>query len=152
MEGVNWMQDDFARKAKDLGFSVQEMGDELLVYEKDRELAHYLAEPAAATWRAALTGEDVSGAEHAEALAELREKGLVPGVPGGLSRRQLVGKLAVAAAAAPLVLSVATPRAEAGGAGSGLPVLSACSKNNQCASNRCGDCCVPAGGTCCCAT
>jgi len=110
-------------KARAEGLSIQELGNEILIYDRDTDQAHCLGPVAARVWRAcdgkrplADLGDD---AEVTSALVELADKGLVVerDVAGGsgISRRQLVGRMAAAAVATPVILSVTAPRAEAVG-------------------------------------
>ena len=100
---------------------VQELGSEIVIYDLRTDEAHCLGPVAARVWRAcdgerplADLGES---AEITAALVEIADKGLlverVPGGGSGMSRRQLVGRMAVAAAAAPLIVSVSAPPAHA---------------------------------------
>src|SRR4051812_45365746 len=90
---------------------VQELGDELLIYDKRTDVAHCLAPAAAVTWRkcdgktpfeaivaevAAISDADDAEAMTTEALSELLEKDLVHGQTsaGGVSRRQALRRLA----------------------------------------------------------
>ncbi|OAI38745.1 hypothetical protein AYO39_00780 [Actinobacteria bacterium SCGC AG-212-D09] len=121
----------FTARTEDL--AVQELGDELLIYDRTRDVAHCLTERAARVWRACegdgatldeLTdalaadgdiklraGEDAAAVAE-QALAELDEKQLLA-EPGGVSRRHALTKIAAVGAgalAAPLVVSAAVPR------------------------------------------
>src|SRR3954453_19999427 len=91
---------------------VQELGDELLIYDKRTDVAHCLAPVAALTWRkcdgrtpfedivsavASIDAGDDPEALTIDALAELKEKDLVDGAPlaaSALSRRQALRRLA----------------------------------------------------------
>jgi hypothetical protein len=109
---------------------VEELGDELLVYDRRTDVAHSLNAVATAVWRGCDGATDLdalaaaiaprAGAEDAEALVlraldELREKGLLEAqraAAPGLSRRQALGRIAgvgMAAVAAPLIVSAAAP-------------------------------------------
>ena len=103
---------------------VEELGDELLVYDLDTKNAHCLGPVAAGVWRAcdgrsrpdAIARElGVEAGEVTRALAELSACELLaaPG-DGDMSRRELgvkIAKGAVAVGALPLILSVAAPAA-----------------------------------------
>jgi hypothetical protein len=124
--------------ARSADLVVQEHGDELLVYDERTEVAHCLSPIAALVWRTCGDRTDLNRiteaveAEHphvdavtmvALAIQELQEKALLEATPGtGLSRRQMMRRLASAGAAAasvPLVVSatIAVPQAAAYGTG-----------------------------------
>jgi hypothetical protein len=102
---------------------VEELGDEVLVYDSNSDTAHCLSPDAASVWRRcdgqmsidALTAEVGLSAERVEgALAELERCDLLAErpTPVGHTRRDLslkTVKVAAAAAAAPLIISVAAP-------------------------------------------
>jgi hypothetical protein len=110
--------------ARDKGLVVEELGDELLVYDLDVKTAHCLTPSAARVWRSCdgKSGPDaladrlgMDSAEITRALDELERCDLlVTAGPkkAGLSRRDFgmkVTKVAAAAATLPLILSVAAP-------------------------------------------
>ena len=135
---------------------VQEMADEVLVYDQRRHQAHCLNETAARVWRG-LDGQSTAqeiasklsrqqGVEVPAAVVELevdqlRRSNLLSGplaesLAGGLSRRAMLKRVGVGAAVAlPVVASVVAPRtAQAAtclGAGAG------CSTSSQCCSGIC---------------
>jgi hypothetical protein len=105
---------------------IEELGDELLVYDLDRDRAHSLGAPAARVWRACDGDSSVETLSVkleldeetvARAILELRECHLLdtgPADVAGLTRRDMgirVAKLGAAAAAVPLIVSVAAPTA-----------------------------------------
>jgi hypothetical protein len=117
-------------RARQDGLLVETVGEELLLYDRDRHTAHCLSPIAACVWRhcdgvhemtelAALTG--VSERLVADALHELREKHLLDAEPAlpkdtnpGESRREAIGRVArygAAAAAGSMIVSAtaATP-------------------------------------------
>lgn len=117
----------YTARTEDL--AVQELGEEVLVYDRTWDVAHCLTERAARVWRACegegATLEEITGAlvvdgatqEQAaaiaeRALAELEEKRLLAEPVGGVSRRHALKIAAVGAGAlaAPLVVSAAVPR------------------------------------------
>jgi hypothetical protein len=126
------MSDRSRYRARTEDLAVQEVGEELLVYDRTRDVAHCLTEHAARVWRAC-EGEgatleevtDVLVADGGElgaradaaavaerALAELQEKRLLAEPSDGVSRRHVL-RIAAAGAgalAAPLVVSAAVPR------------------------------------------
>jgi hypothetical protein len=105
---------------------VEELGDELLVYDLARDRAHSLGAVAARVWRAS-DGEtsveslsadlELDDETVARAVLELRECHLLdtgPAMNDGVTRRDMgirVAKLGAAAAAVPLIVSVAAPTA-----------------------------------------
>lgn len=116
---------------------VEDVSDELLIYDRRTDVAHCLSEVAALVWRTCergatlgeiaeqisqrdLAGSGVDAAELANtAVAELVEKGLLEtsgaaAAAGLVSRRQALRKMAgvgAAAIAGPLVVSAAVPTA-----------------------------------------
>jgi hypothetical protein len=110
---------------------VEELGDELLVYDLDGDNVHCLTPTAARVWRACdgkidasdLADElDLGADDVSRALSELDASRLLVSTPfgnvakanGGLSRRDFglrVGKVTAAAAAAPLIISIVAPTA-----------------------------------------
>jgi hypothetical protein len=116
-------------EARTDGLVVQELGDELLIYDQRADVAHCLAPAAASVWRSCEAGasdeEIVSALGNAHphaggaaevaqgAIAELEAKDLLRTVGrgrGAITRRQAVRRavgVGLAAAAAPLVVSAA---------------------------------------------
>ena len=139
---------------------VQEMADEVLVYDQRRHQAHCLNETAAQVWRgldgqstarqvaARLSrqrGVEVSAAVVELAVDQLRRSGLLNGPllenTSGVSRRAMLKRVGIGAAVAlPVVASVVAPRAAQAatclGAGAG------CTTSSQCCSGVCSN------GTC----
>ncbi|MGI8729179.1 MAG: PqqD family protein [Solirubrobacteraceae bacterium] len=146
--------------ARSEGLVVEELGDEILVYDLDVKNAHCLSPTAARVWRLcdggtsadaiarelALRDDDVTSA-----LEELDRADLLvsPTMPGdGLSRRELglkVTKVAVGVATVPLILSIAAPAAAATASQIALCAAIDFSKNGCGACNN-----PPGGGKCCC--
>ncbi len=113
------------------GLVIHELPDELLVYDKVRDLAHCLNETAAFVWRACdgqRTSEEISRKLTTQlavaipedvvllALAQLEEIHLleqqetVPASLAGMSRRQVARSLVLTAAVAlPLITSILAP-------------------------------------------
>lgn len=134
-------------KARNTGLAIQKLEDEILVYDKDRDVAHCLTGAAAQVWEAADGSRSAAGladlvgltnVEAEELVAELAEKGLfeASGPVDGISRRQLVGRMAATAGAAGLVLSVAAPTASATHTGC-TPNGGNCTQSSQCCSHNC---------------
>jgi hypothetical protein len=143
---------------------VEELGDELLIYDLHSDRAHSLSCDAARVWKAcdgktkaeALAAQ--VGLDHAtvaDALEQLRVCELLDEGPqlngngNGLTRRGLTlraVKLGAAAAAAPLIVSIAAPTAA-------LAVTEAFCQGIAVSAKGCGDChkfgcccCEPPGG------
>jgi hypothetical protein len=143
---------------------VEQVNDETVVYDRRTNDAHCLTPLAAAvfahcdgetgvdriaTLASDRLGEPVDETGVANALAQLGERDLlVVSGSNGLSRRQMIGKSAVAAgtlAGATLITSIVAPTALA--ADSKIPPgCTGCTKNSDCASNHC--CQSNAGKTC----
>lgn len=139
---------------------VEELGDELLVYDLTRNEAHSLGALAARVWKACdgetsvdaiSTKLGVSRDEVDEALAGLSTTHLLDEPEqSGMTRRGLTlraVKLGAAAAAAPLIVSIAAPTAA-------MAVTEAFCAGISVSANGCGDChkfgcccCEPPGGT-----
>lgn len=140
---------------------VEELGDELLVYDLKDKQAHCLTPTAALVWRrcdgttssAALAQQlGLEAAEITRALAELERCQLLDSrvaAVSGLSRRDLgikVTKVAAGVATVPLILSIAAPAAA-----QTQSQIEECLLLGPIASNECGTC--NAGGSptvCCC--
>ena len=110
--------------ARDEGLVVEELGDELLVYDLTRDEAHCLGTVAARVWNAcdgSTTVDSMSvqlGLDHetvADALSGLRACQLLDeGPAAGITRRGMTlraVKIGTAAFAAPLIVSIAAPAA-----------------------------------------
>ena len=140
---------------------VEEIGDEVLVYDQTTNQAHSLGASAARVWRACdgKTGADALGIEvgleHetvARALDELRacnllDRGTVTG--SGITRRDMgvkVAKLGGAAAAVPLIVSLAAPLPAA----ATTPTIEFCTQGGT--SFACGVDCMVRNCCCCCQT
>ena len=142
---------------------VEELGDELLVYDLTSDKVHCLTPLAAQVWRAC-DGADraalsarltLSDDEVERAVSELDQSGLLASAPstngasnGGMSRRDFglrISKVAAATASLPLVLTIPAPA-----------IAQSSTLEEFCeaipASNGCGNCNDggTAGGTCCC--
>ncbi len=155
----------YTARTKDL--AVQQLGDELLIYDRARDVAHCLTQPAATVWRACegegatleeLTKLTAESADVERALAELEEKGLLAETPGGaVSRRHALLKIAgvgAGALAAPLIVSAAVPKsAEAFKSPSTCVAIgSSCTvspgQSNSYGSSPMNTCCGPGVKTC----
>jgi hypothetical protein len=113
--------------ARSAGLAVEDLGDEILIYDDRTDTAHCLSVTAARVWRACdgatpvvafLVQSGLSRSDLTSALNRLDDLSLLdrvlrvePARPG-ISRRQAVGRMA-AAAMGPLIVSVAAPTAMA---------------------------------------
>jgi hypothetical protein len=117
-------------RARREGLVIEEVADELLVYDLERHRAHRLNPAAALVWRACdgrqrvrdvaalvarLLGTPLSAPVVGLAVERLQRSGLmepqaapVRRIPS-LSRRELIGVLGIAAAALPAVTSIVAP-------------------------------------------
>lgn len=140
---------------------IEELGDELLVYDLTRDQAHSLSATASKVWRrcdgrrkpealGVELGFDAQTIE--QALDELERCDLLDSGPtlsleGGTTRREMtikVAKVSAAAAAVPLIFSVAGPVAEAAGS----VTVEFCTSNGL--SHGCGVDCMARNCCCCC--
>lgn len=141
---------------------VEELGDEVLVYDLERHRAHCLSVTAALVWRRCdgethvtsvgaglgLDADTVDRALDELVACELLETGAAPATssPTGSTRRQVMVKAAktgAAVAAVPLIVSVAAP----------LPVQAATLAHCLALGNgigNCGNACCQGGTGCCC--
>jgi hypothetical protein len=142
--------------ARDEGLVVEELGDELLVYDLTRDEAHCLGTVAARVWNAcdgSTTVDSLSAqlsVDHetvVEALSGLRACHLLDEGPAaatitrrGLTRRAV--KIGAAAVAAPLIVSIAAPAAAM------AVTESFCAKISVATGHGCGEC--HKYGCCCC--
>ena len=146
-----------APRARNEGLLVQEMPDELLVYDLVRHKAHCLNQTAAMIWTRCdgktsvkqmvrfLEAETKSAADESMVLLAfdqlekahlLRDRARTgPGVPN-ISRREVIRRMGTAAAVSlPLVTSIVAPRAVQ--AATCLASGASCSSNAQCCSLLC---------------
>jgi Coenzyme PQQ synthesis protein D (PqqD) len=156
------MQEDMGKPlARSQGLVVEELGDELLVYDLDSDHAHSLGATAAEVWRRC-DGKTPAGALGTEldldrdtidrALEELAASNLLEAAAkpvDGSTRRELTVKMVkvgAAVAAAPLIISVAAPPAWAALTPGQCLALTDFSGN--CGSST--GCTAPGTGCCCC--
>jgi len=143
-------------KARQEQLIIKELPDELLIYDLQRDKAHCLNETAALVWK------NCDGHKTVEQLRELMEENAGSPVPeemvwlaldqletfrlldeaalkpvqfAGMSRRDMVRRVGIAAIALPVILSIVSPTAAQGA--SGLPPGACCGSPGQCASNSC---------------
>ena len=144
------------------GLVVQELSGEVLVYDLRRNKAHCLNSTAALVWeycdgKTSVTGiaraiegrvngpveEDLVwlGLEQLSKSNLLRERATIPTQNLGLSRREVMKRIGLAAAVAlPVVTSIIAPSAAQ--AANCLPAGQGCTASAQCCSGLC------SGGTC----
>ena len=144
-------------QARKEGLVVQELEDEVLVYDQDRHKAHCLNETAAAVWKhcdGKTTVDEISallekqlrmpvdkdvlefGLDQLEKAQLLEEP--ISGASNGkaMSRREVMRRIGVGAAVAlPLVTSIIAPKAAQ--AANCTPNGQACTVNANCCSNNC---------------
>ena len=146
--------------ARQTGLIIKELPGEVLVYDSDRDSALCLNRTAASVWKhcdgktpparmARLIEKElqITGGDEVVSLAleRLEKSHLLTGKPpvrfSGVSRRELIGRIGIAAAV-PVISLILVPTAKAGG--SCLPHDSGCELNSDCCSNCCSDgSCVP---------
>lgn len=136
---------------------IKEAADELLVYDRERDTAHCLNQTAALVWRYCDGKRDVSAIKDRiskdlhtpvdenivwcalEQLGRdrlLEERLIPPPLIAGMSRRQMIRTLGVAAVVAvPVVTSIVAPTPAQ--AVSCLPSGSACTTSAECCSGLC---------------
>jgi Coenzyme PQQ synthesis protein D (PqqD) len=135
---------------------IQELPGELLVYDLERHKAHCLNKTAATVWKhcdGTLAIADMARLLESElktpvemevvwlALQQLdkfhllQEQVSIPDARSGLSRRELVRRIGVAAILLPAIISITAPTALA--QGSCRPLGAACAVNTDCCSNCC---------------
>lgn len=145
----------FAPQARSNGLIVEELTDEVLVYDLDRNLAHCLNHSAASVWKlcdgksspdkiASRLDLELEPAAAQEvvwtAIDQLSRAGLldkkVKRPTGAMSRRDVIKKVAVAAAIGlPVVTSIVAPKASQ--AANCRPSGAACTASAQCCSGVC---------------
>lgn len=142
--------------ARQASLIVKELPEETLVYDVETDKAHCLNETSARVWKSCDGHTSVSeiarrlGAEVNSPVDEdivwlaldqlekfkLLEKGPIKPIHlSGMSRRQVVARLGIAAVALPMILSIVSPTASA--AGSPLPIGSCCTNPNECGPGAC---------------
>ena len=168
-------------RAQTDGLLTEAIGDEVVVYDLETKEAHCLKPVTAVVFANAdgvttlgqsaeiasrELGRAVGLDEVVAAVEQLEEVGLLEQplivIENGISRRQMVRRVAVTGAAAmtatTMITSIAAPTALA--ACTGQPQFCACSKNNQCSSGHCcgdvgnsgkcnGGCCADNNGNFC---
>lgn len=136
---------------------VKEVNGETLVYDLKNDKAHCLNETAARVWKNCDGRKSVS--EIAEVLSResnskvseelvwlaldqlekfklLEEAPAKPGFLAGMTRRQMVARLGIAAVALPAIVSIVAPNAQAAGSGT-IPPSFCCANPNDCTSGTC---------------
>ena len=152
----------FAPKARQKGLVVQQLADEVLVYDQERFKAHCLNRTAALVWKQcdgrqtagaiALALEKDAGSPVGEevvwlaldqlAKSRLLTERVIPSGGAGISRREVIRRVGIAAAIAlPVITSIVAPKAA--NAINCRPSGQACTTSAQCCSGIC------TGGTTC---
>jgi hypothetical protein len=154
---MNKLDETTRPAARETGLIVQEMAEEVLIYDQERQKAHCLNQTAALVWRHS------DGKTTVAQMARLLEKEMQSPVAEGvvwmaleqlskaqlmneraaplpsrpaLSRRELIRRAGLGAAVAlPLVSSIVAPRAAQ--AATLLPPGACCSSSGQCSSGVC---------------
>jgi hypothetical protein len=137
---------------------VEEIDDDLLVYDSRADKAHSLSAPAARVWRRCDGRMDIDGLSAeldldretvTRAVAELESSGLLDTPPVvGVTRREAslkVAKLSAAAASVPLVYSIAAPTPALAQTQNFCESLGCQSGCGACHQAGC-SCCGPGGG------
>ena len=149
--------DPIVASAREEGLVVKDLGDEILVYDAERDRAHCLNRTVALVWKhcdGKHSVADISQLMQVElqapvqpnvvwyALKQLDKHHLLQGsvtLPeemDGLTRREFVRKVGIAAAVAvPIIISIAVPTPAR--AASCLAAGSVCSSSAQCCSGNC---------------
>ena len=144
-------------EARKQGLVVQELSGEVLVYDRDRNKAHCLNSTAALVWQfcdgktsvaqiASAIEEEMKtpvdedvvwlGVEQLNKTNLLVERAALPGHKSGLSRREVMKRIGVAAAVAlPVVTSIIAPTAAQ--AANCIQSGQACTASAQCCSTIC---------------
>lgn len=141
---------------------VKEVDGETLVYDLTTDKAHCLNDTAARVWKncdGRKTVSEISAALSAEANTDVKDEVVwlaldqlekfklleaAPARPGflaGMTRRQMVARLGIAAVALPAIVSIVTPSAWA--AGSLIPPTFCCVNPNDCITGNCQQDVVP---------
>jgi hypothetical protein len=157
---------------------VKEVDDETLVYDLTTDKAHCLNDTAARVWKncdgrktvseitAVLSAESNTkvkdevvwlALDQLEKFKLLAEAPAKPGFLAGMTRRQMVARLGIAAVALPAIVSIVSPTAVQAASctdAANRPDDCACLSSNECASGCCrnaigqGIVCKPGGGQC----
>ena len=142
-------------QARTTGVVVEHLADEVLVYDLERDRAHCLNQAAARVWEkcdgshsvaeiAAEVGDEEAAWMAVEQLSKaglLEEKVRRPEAASGLSRREVIKRIAVAAAVGvPVVTSIVAPTASH--AANCRPAGQPCTSAVQCCSGLCNGTCL----------
>lgn len=121
-------------KARKDQLIIKELPDETLIYDLDRDQAHCLNQTAALVWKSCDGKKSVAeinaslakeagvpidervvwlALDQLEKFSLLAEVPTTPEVFAGMSRRQLIRNIGVAAVALPVIISIAAPTAQA---------------------------------------
>ena len=143
-------------KARQEQLIVKELPDELLIYDLKHDQAHCLNETAALVWKNCdgrktvdqlrKLMEDNAGSpvpeemvwlalDQLESFKLLDEAALKPAQFAGMTRRDMVRRVGIAAIALPVIMSIVSPTAQA--QVSGAAPGACCTSPGECASNSC---------------
>jgi len=135
---------------------VKEVDGETLVYDQETDKAHCLNDTAARVWKncdgrksvseitEALSAESNTSVkdevvwlalDQLEKFKLLAEAPVKPGFLAGLTRRQMVARMGIAAIALPAIISIVAPKASA--VGSLIPPTFCCKDPKDCVTNNC---------------
>lgn len=141
--------------ARTASLIVKEVDGETLVYDLKTDKAHCLNDTAARVWKncdgrktvkeiaAVLSAKSNSSVkdevvwlalDQLEKFKLLEDAPAKPAVFAGMTRRQMVARLGIAAVALPAIISIVSPTAQAAASGA---TGSCCINPNDCASNQC---------------
>jgi hypothetical protein len=144
--------------ARQSSLIVKEVDEETLVYDLETDQAHCLNSTAARVWKSCdgrNTVEEIAaqlslpGQPAVDekviwlALDQLEKFKLLDAAPAkpeflsGLTRRQMVARLGIAAVALPAIVSIVSPHASAQGSPPNIPPGFCCVNPNQCTSGTC---------------
>lgn len=145
-------------RARQASLVVKEVEDETLVYDLETDKAHCLNSTAARVWKscdgqttvteiaAQLSSPGRSAVDESVvwlALDQLEKFKLLDAAPAkpdflsGLTRRQMVARLGIAAVALPAIVSIVSPHASAQGSPPTIPPGFCCVNPNDCTSGTC---------------
>ena len=145
-------------RARQASLIVKEVDDETLVYDLEADKAHCLNRTAAQVWKSCdgktsvqeiasqMSVPDVApvnenlvwlALDQLEKFKLLDEAPAKPEMLAGLTRRQMVARLGIAAAALPAIVSIVSPHASAQTSPPPIPPGGCCVSPNQCVSQVC---------------
>jgi hypothetical protein len=144
--------------ARHTSLIVKEVDHETLVYDLETDKAHCLNSTAARVWKSCDGKKTVTeiaaqltpagetpvdenviwlALDQLEKFKLLDEAPVKPALLAGLTRRQMVARLGIAAVALPAIVSIVSPHASAQGSPPPIPPGGCCVSPNQCVSQTC---------------